>query len=89
MKKPCPKCTKLTSATYKYCYACNIENKSTDFIDDKSDDDIDKVQPYIKEKFQNVLGILFGVSTSKIKLLVYANAVRSRKFHMPAFIAVI
>ena len=50
MKKPCPKCTKLTSATYKYCYACNIENKSTDFIDDKSDDDIDKLQPYIKEK---------------------------------------
>lgn len=51
MKKPCPKCTKLfTSATYKYCYKCNIENQSTELIDDKSDDDIDKLQPYIKEK---------------------------------------
>jgi 5-methylcytosine-specific restriction endonuclease McrA len=51
MKKSCPKCTKLfTSATYKYCYECNVANKTIDFIDDKSDDDIDKLQPYIKEK---------------------------------------
>ena len=51
MKKSCPKCNKLfTSATYKYCYECNIANKSVEFIDDKSDDDLDKYQPYIKEK---------------------------------------
>ena len=50
MKKSCPKCTKLfTSTTYKYCYECNIANKTIDFIDDKSDD-IDKLQPYLKEK---------------------------------------
>ena len=51
MKKSCPKCNKLfTSATYKYCYECNIANKSTDETDDKSDDDLDKYHPYIKEK---------------------------------------
>ena len=51
MKKSCPKCTKLfKSATYKYCYECNIASKTIDFLDDKSDDDIDKLQPYIKEK---------------------------------------
>ena len=51
MKKSCPKCNKLfTSATFKLCYACNILNKTDDDDDDKSDNDIDKNIPYIKEK---------------------------------------
>ena len=49
MKKSCPKCTKLfTSATYKYCYECNVDNKTIDFVDDKSDDDIDKLKDIAK-----------------------------------------
>lgn len=51
MKKTCAKCNKLfTSSTYKYCYKCNIDDKPIEFIDDKSDDELDKYQPYIKEK---------------------------------------
>lgn len=51
MKKSCPKCNKLfTSATFKLCYACNIQNKTDNDDDEKSDDDIDKNIPYIKEK---------------------------------------
>ena len=59
MKKTCPKCNKIfTSSTFKYCYECNTKNKDDkpcDFVDDKnddskSDDDLDKYHPYIKEK---------------------------------------
>ena len=85
MKKTCPKCTKLfTSATYKYCYECNVANKTIDFVDDKSDDDIDKYQPYIKEKIpkcvrNSVLRLYFknkitGLCQScKIEKISYAS----------------
>lgn len=53
MKKSCAKCNKLftTATSYKYCYECNISNKTLEEIDDRlSDEDLDKYQPYIKEK---------------------------------------
>ena len=46
MKKTCPKCSKtFTSATFKYCYSCNIAKKS---CDDNSTEDNDDKQDDIK-----------------------------------------
>ena len=61
MNKMCEKCSKnYTSKNFKFCYFCNIANKNKDVKpsddidiksdDHKSDDDIDKYHPYVKEK---------------------------------------
>ena len=67
MKKSCPKCNKLfTSATYKYCYECNIANKSTDETDDKVMMILINTIHILKRKYLKQFVIVYGGFTLKI-----------------------